>query len=67
MVKGGICEDNDMCAGRWNVPQRHVVWGEIGGSVEARLVSVVRVHVTMVVITVVTVIIVVVVMCLLWW
>ena len=30
-MKGGICEDNDMCAGRWNKPQRHVIDRRLGG------------------------------------
>ena len=31
MVKGGVCEDNDMCDGRWNAPERHVVGGRLVG------------------------------------
>ena len=61
-MKGRICEDNDMCAGRWNVPQRHVIERRLGGSVQARLVSEVRVHVTMVVVMAVVTMIVM-VMC----
>ena len=24
-MKGWICEENDTCAGRWNVSERHVI------------------------------------------
>ena len=38
-------EDNDMCAARWIVPQRHVIERRLRGSAEARLRSVVCSHV----------------------
>ena len=66
-MKGWVCEDNDICAGRWNVPQRHAIERRLGVGVVARLVSEVRVHVTMVVVmavvTMIAMVVIVMVMC----